>query len=347
MITIIIAGGAGSRLWPLSTNEYPKHLLNLTGKETLVQGTLRRAKQLSDINKIYVVTDASHSHHIKDQLPEVLDENILIEPDRRDTAGCFAVALSHIQQKHDHNEPLAFMHADHYIRDTKGFARSFKLAGEFSTKLNRICLVGVEPTYPATGFGYIQKNGELDEEAAVFNAVRFKEKPDLDTAKEYLASGEYLWNAGYFVGSVNAFFATMSQDAPELKENCERLTNAANSEEYERVFLSFDKISIDYALMEKATNLIVAQASFDWMDLGSFEDAHKAASTDSGNNYISGEVAVDEVENAFIKNTVEGQPVAVVGLDNVVVVNTPHGILVIRKDLSQKVKEIAKKVNDK
>lgn len=345
MITVIIAGGSGTRLWPLSTNQYPKHLLKLVDDESLLQATFRRAQRLSD--KVYVVTVADHIHHIREQLPELGDDAFIVEPDRRDTAGCFVIALHHIQSRHDHTEPIAFISADHYIRDIDGFAHSFDVAQEVSGEQNRISLVGIEPTYPATGFGYIQKKkARNNAEALVYDVASFKEKPEFRTAQKYLQSGQYLWNAGYFVGSVNAFLSAMERFAPELKDNYDRMVATTNKDDYHKTFLSFNKISIDYALMEKTEDLLVVPASFDWMDLGSFADAHKAAETDPVGNFTDGYVEIEGVENAYIRND-EQKPVAVIGLDNIVVINTPDGILVARKDLSQDVKIIAQRVQAK
>ncbi|HSX27962.1 MAG TPA: sugar phosphate nucleotidyltransferase [Candidatus Saccharimonadales bacterium] len=345
MITVIIAGGSGTRLWPLSTNDYPKHLLKLTGNESLLQSTYKRAKRLS--KSIYLVTAGNEQLKlIREQLPELDDDAFVVEPDRRDTAGAFVAGLHHVQSRHDGNEPIAFVHADHYIRDVQGFTQSFKVAEKASRQQGRITLVGIEPTYPATGLGYIQKDGALDDGSIVYNVLRFKEKPDFETAQEYVRSGEYLWNAGYFVGSVNTFLETMATYAPELKERYEQLMATKTRKAYEETFLSFEKIAIDYALMEKTKNLLVVPAAFDWMDLGSFADAHKALGSDKSGNYISGYVELEGVENSYIRNDEAGKPVAVIGLDNIVVVNTDNGILVARKDLSQKVKTIAQRVQE-
>lgn len=343
MITVIIAGGSGSRLWPLSTNQYPKHLLNLVDDESLLQATYRRAKRLS--KSIYVVTAADHSDDLRKQLPELGDDAFIVEPDRRDTAGCFVEALHHIQSRHNHDEPIAFMHADHYIRDVAGFINSFKIAQQVAKKHRRITLVGIEPTHPATGFGYIQKDTAVDEESQAYQVLMFKEKPEFKVAQQYVRSGQYLWNAGYFVGSVNTFLSTMEEYAPDLKQNYDRLVATSDRESYDTVFLSFEKIAIDYALMEKTKNLLVVPATFDWMDLGSFNDVHQALPTDEQANFVRGEnVVLDEVENALVRNDEPSKAIAIIGLDNIVVVNTPNGLLVARKDLSQRVKEAVAKL---
>ncbi|EDK72666.1 Mannose-1-phosphate guanylyltransferase (GDP) [candidate division TM7 genomosp. GTL1] len=343
MIVVIIAGGSGTRLWPLSTSDYPKHLLQLMDNDSLLQSTYKRAKKLS--KHIYVQTAGEEQLKlVREQLPELGDDAFPIEPARRDTAGAFIAALAHVQARHDHDEPIALIAADHYTRDVQGFVQSFKIAEKASRDEGRICLVGIEPTYPATGFGYIQKDGQLEGSSLVYNVMMFKEKPDFDTAKKYVQSGEYLWNASYFIGSVNTFLRTMEEYAPELKKNYERLVATKSRKEYEEVFLSFDKISIDYAMMDHTKDLLVVPAAFDWADLGSFADAHKMIGTDNNGNYISGYIELEGVENAYIRNDEGDKPVAVIGLDNVVVVNTPNGVLVARKDLSQKVGAIAKRI---
>jgi mannose-1-phosphate guanylyltransferase/mannose-6-phosphate isomerase len=340
VIVLIIAGGSGTRLWPLSTPDFPKHLLTINGdSKSLLQNTYNRAKQLTD--KVYVVSEAGHIHHVKEQLPELPDSAYIVEPARRGTASCIIASLEQIAKSEDPEEPVVVLAADHYIRDTRGFIQSFKVASEASKNNSRIVLVGVEPDYPATGFGYIQKDEVLDKEAFIYNVHSFKEKPDYDTAMEYMRSGNYLWNCGYFVGSVNTFRKVMEQYAPDLYDNYQKLHNAS-AEEYENVYLNFESISIDYALIEKVENLLVLPASFDWMDLGSFADLAKAMPSDRTGNHVLGKVELEESQNTLVENH-EDKPVAVIGLDNCVVINTDAGILITRKDLSQKVGDVSKR----
>lgn len=346
MIVVIIAGGSGTRLWPLSTPDYPKHLLKIAGdSHSLLQNTYDRAKRIAD--KVYVITEASHAHHVKEQLPELRDDAFIIEPARRGTASCIVAGLQYIADRSDHDEPIAFMAADHYIRDVAGFEHSFQVAGKFAMEEGRIVLVGVEPDHPATGFGYIQKDDLFNQGQFVYRVTAFKEKPSHDVAQEYVQSGNYLWNCGYFVATPNTFLKSMEQYAPELRQNYQKLVDAADEESYKNAYLDFENIAIDYALIEKVEDLLVVPASFDWMDLGSFADIAKVATTDEqGNHFHGGPVETEEVENTFVQN-LEDKPVAVIGLDNCVVINTPHGILVTRKDLSQKVGDISKRINSK
>jgi mannose-1-phosphate guanylyltransferase len=342
MIVVIIAGGSGTRLWPLSTPDFPKHLLKVNGdQKSILQNTYARAKKLTD--KIYVVSEISHSKHVKEQLPELDDSRFLVEPARRGTANCILTALVKLGEKEDVNESIAFIHADHFIRDVKGFVQSFNIATKAATNNGKIVLVGVEPTYPATGFGYIQKDGLLDDNSLVYCVDSFKEKPDFDTAQKYQKSGNYLWNCGYFVGSINTFKTKMAEFAPKLFENYQRLVGASRGDLFDEIYLGLENEAIDYALIEKVQDLLVVPASFDWMDLGSYSDLASAVNSNKEGNYLKGTVEIDDVSNCYIENQ-ETKPVAVIGLDNCVVINTKDGILVARKGMSQSVGDIAKKI---
>ncbi|HMH31281.1 MAG TPA: sugar phosphate nucleotidyltransferase [Methylomirabilota bacterium] len=344
MIIVIIAGGSGTRLWPLSTPDYPKHLLKINGDDrSLLQHTYDRAKGLTD--KIYIVSDNSHIDHVREQLSELPKEAFIVEPARRGTANCIVAALAQISKLHDPEEPIASIHADHYIRNTDGFSHSFKIATEVSQTSKRIVLVGVEPDHAATGFGYIEKDDLFDEANFVYGVKSFKEKPSAEVAQKYLTSGKYLWNCGYFVGSVNTFKQKMKEFAPDLMANYEKLEKAS-PESYQETYLSLESDAIDYALIEKVKDLLVVPASFDWMDLGSFGDLHKAVGSDENGNHFTGNVDTEMVNNTYVYNA-EDKPVAVIGLDNVAVVNTPQGLLITRKDLAQQVGVVSKRIGAK
>jgi mannose-1-phosphate guanylyltransferase/mannose-6-phosphate isomerase len=348
MIVALIAGGAGTRLWPLSTPDYPKHLLTVTGEQSLLQMAYDRAKRMSD--DIYIVTEASHAHHVKDQLADLKDEAFIVEPARRNTSGCFLAALVRAKRDHGDDEPIAITWADHYIRDIDGFVESFHIAAEASKKYCRPVLVGVEPTYATTGFGYIHKAHLLEGEQLVFEVEGFKEKPHLELAQEFFRSGEYLWNCGYLVGTPKALEKTMEADCPKLWEDYQKLLAAAEEGEdaYKQAYLELDSIQLDYTFHELAKNLLVVPGIFTWLDIGAFKDLDTVTESDEkGNSVIAekGKVALIETENSYIRNDDE-KPIAVVGVDNIVVVSTPAGILVARKDQSQKVKEALQQFKD-
>lgn len=329
----------------MSTPDYPKHLLRVNGHEkSLVQATYQRVKAFS--SKVFVITEASHAHHVKEQLPELGEECFIIEPARRGTANCIVAGLVQIRDQIDSDEPIAFVAADHYVRDEEGYRHSFEVAELVSRRDGKIVLVGVEPDHPATGFGYIAKGKLADKANFVYEVDSFKEKPDYETAHEYVKGGTYLWNCGYFVGSLQTFLSKMQAYAPSMKASYESLVEATNETEYKEAYLKLESVAIDYALIEKVEDLLVVPATFDWMDLGSFIDLHRAALCDEEGNYLSGRTECEETSNSFIDNQ-EDKVVAVVGLDNVVVINTPDGVLVARKDMSQAVGDIAKRIQKK
>lgn len=341
MIAVIIAGGAGTRLWPLSTPDYPKHLLRVNGNVSLLQSAYHRAKHLSDI--IYVVTEVSHAHHVRAQLPDLQDDACIIEPARRNTAACLLAALCHVRERHDRREPIAILWADHFIRDIDGFTQSFRIAGEASVKSNRVVLVGIEPTYASTGFGYIQKGKLFDDANLVYEVASFTEKPPFETARTYVRSGKYLWNGGYLVGTLDAFEEAMRRYCQDLWTDYQAIGNAQTPDVYKKTYLALENVALDYRFNEKVQDLLVVPAIFDWMDLGSFNDMYGVVEHDAAGNHVKGEkVELEEVQNSFVQNY-EDKPVAVIGLDNVVVVNTPQGLLVARKDLSQKVGDVSKR----
>ena len=341
MIVALIAGGAGTRLWPLSTPDYPKHLLTVTGDQSLLQMAYDRAKRMSD--DIYIVTEASHAHHVKDQLSDLKDDAFIVEPARRNTTGCFLAALVRAKRDHPADEPIAIIWADHYIRDIDGFVESFRVAGDASKKYCRPVLVGVEPTYPTTGFGYIHKGPLLDGEQLVHEVEGFKEKPHLELAQEFFRSGEYLWNCGYLVGTLEAFEKTMQADCPKLWDYYQKLLAAAEQgeEAYKQAYLDLESIQLEYTFNELARNILTIPGIFTWLDIGAFKDLDAVTESDEKGNSIvasQGKVAIIETENTYIRND-DKKPIAVVGVDNIVVVSTPAGILVARKDQSQKVNE--------
>lgn len=344
MIIVIIAGGSGTRLWPLSVGNYPKHLLKLTGERTGVQDAYDRARRIT--KDIYIVTELSHAHHVKEQIPELDEKNFIVEAGRRGTASCFIAALDRVSQHHDLDEPIGFLWADHFIRDIDGFIHAFKNAADQSAKHGRVTLVGIEPTSPSTLFGYIEKGKIIDEEAYASEVVCFKEKPELELAKQFVDSGKYLWNGGYTVGSVNAFLSAMEKYAPERFADYHKLKATKTEDEYNEVYLGFENDAIDYAFSEKVPNLLVVPATFDWLDVGSFSELYQANDPDKTGNVIKNSAPIEtiDVENSYIRNDGD-KPVVVIGLDNVVVVNTPNGILVSRKDLASRVKEVVKKIS--
>lgn len=345
MILVIIAGGSGTRLWPLSTPDYPKHLLKLTNNnKSLLQNTLDRARKLTDDENIYVIPDSSHVHHVKEQIEGFPEDHILSEPARRGTASCIIRALQHIKKAgYDENEPVAFLWADHLIRDERGFVSTFKRAAKLVYDHKRNVFIGVEPTYPSTGLGYMHRGENVNGDTGVYDLLGFKEKPDAETAKKFLASGEYLWNTGYMVTSVEVFERDAERFAKDLKKRYDSLVSA---QDVDAAYLELESQALEYAYSEKLQGSIVMSGSFDWMDIGSFADLHSINIQDEAGNHVRGEkVVVDATTNSFVRNDTN-TPVAVIGLDNVVVVNSPNGILVVNKNFSQRVGDVSKMFKD-
>lgn len=346
MIALINCGGSGSRLWPLSTPEYPKHLLKVSHDPddgTLLQETYKRVEGFVD--DAYFITEAGHADEVKAQLGGVDDDHIIIEPARRGTASCLLIALDHIREHHGEDVPLVFMHADHVIHDVKGFQETIAHAAEASEDYEAITLLGLEPTFASTGFGYIEQGDRKsgDAEKDVHEVAMFKEKPDRETAEHYVREGKYLWNMGYFAAPLRVFVETMKKDAPTLHSQYLKLSE---TDDKKAAYLEFEDDAIDYALMEPATNLHVVPGNFDWIDVGNFQDLHSITHQDADRNAVGGGgVEMLEVTNSFVRNDTDTK-LAVVGLDNVAVVVTENGILVTNRNFAHKVGDVSKRFRE-
>ncbi len=341
MIVVIIAGGSGTRLWPLSTHNYPKHLLRLTNERSLLQNTLGRVSKLTDPERIFVVSEASHSDHVVEQLSDIPQENILVEPARRGTASCFLLAMDAIKKRGLDDQAIFFLWSDHIVRDQRGFANTAALAAELAEDTRKIVFVGIEPTYPTTGLGYMEKGDRLRNGFKnAFELKKFVEKPDKKTAAHYFKSGDYLWNTGYLVATMKTLEREIEQHSARLWKDYRALRKSKDPAE---TYLGFESEPIDKALSERVKDGLVVPGSFDWLDIGSFHDLHGISDQDDDGNYLSGDnIELEQVANSYVRNE-QGLPVAVIGLDNVAVVATEHGILVTNKTYAQKVGEISKR----
>jgi mannose-1-phosphate guanylyltransferase len=343
MIVVIIAGGSGTRLWPLSTNNFPKHLLALVNERSLLQNTFDRVKMLTSSDKIYVVTDASHSEHVIKQLPDMDDRKILVEPARRGTASCVLYALSQIEKDFGEDQPIFFLWADHLVRNVDGFVSNVLRAADIAKSLRKLVFIGIEPSYPATGFEYIKMGEPLSEWYGARKLISFIKRPNTTIAKQFIDTGKYLWNSGYLVGMKSDLVGSMRLLNPELHLNLERLKNAP-PKEFAGVYSSLESMTIEVALSQYVTDAIVVEGSFDWADVGSFSDLHKVSLLDEEGNHVTGEnVFLEGSTNSYVRNHTD-TPVAVVGLDGVMVINTPQGILVANANHSQKIGDVAKRI---
>jgi mannose-1-phosphate guanylyltransferase len=347
MVIVIIAGGSGTRLWPLSQSNYPKHLLTLTGENSLLQNTYARARQLTD--QIYVVTESSHSDEVARQLPELAAHQLIVEPARRGTASCFILALTRIRQYSEPTEPVVFIHADHHISDTEGFCIAVRAAANASLAKKAIALVGIVPSQPATGFGYIEHDDQVgtEEGLPVYKVTSFHEKPAVEIAQQYLEAGNYLWNQGLFAAPLGTWVEEFKQYDPEYYEGYVALSATADEpDKFKEIYLALRNDAIDYALMEKSKNLVVVPGKYDWADIGSFFDLHAVLEVMQGNadhNVTEGDVHMIDCEDSMVHSTT-GKPVAAIGLSGIIVIDTPQGVLVCTKEQAQLVKEISKKL---
>ncbi len=342
MIIVIIAGGKGTRLWPLSTDSSPKHLLSLTNNKSLLRNTYERVRGLTD--KIYVIPEASHADQILEHLPELTQDHLIIEPARRGTASCVLLALARLQALHGEDEDIVFLHADHHITNTQLFLDAVELASKSAQAKGTISLIGLNPTYPATGFGYIKMGERVDEprDAEVFKVEKFVEKPGEKTAQDYLRSGQYLWNLGLFAGPIRNFVAACKNANPAMHRYFMELVDAlTDNHKLTEVYLGLPNEPIDTALIEKVPNLLVVPGAFGWADIGSFSDLHEVLGSKADNVVRSrdSEVELLDCDGCLVINTNADKPLVTIGLRDIVVIDTPDGTLVCHKRRAQDIKK--------
>jgi mannose-1-phosphate guanylyltransferase/mannose-6-phosphate isomerase len=342
MIVVIIAGGSGTRLWPLSTHNYPKHLLSLINDKSLLQNTVNRVLNITSEDKVFVIPEVSHVQHVYSQLSQINKKNIIPEPARRGTASCFLLALSEIKKRNvASDELILFLWADHIVRNADGFTTTMLRAGEIAKAEQKLVFIGVNPTYASTGLGYLERDGRVKGWRDAYNLMSFKEKPGKKMAEKFMASGKYLWNTGYLVGTLATFEREMAENSERLSQDYEALCAAKDRD---AAYLDMPSESLETALSEKVKNAIVVPGGFDWADIGSFRDLHSFSIKDDNENHIRGEkVELDHTSNSYVRNDTD-VPIAIIGLDNIVVVSTSEGILVTNKNYAQNVGDVAKRL---
>jgi len=354
---IIMAGGRGERFWPVSREKTPKQLIKLLGKESFLQQTVDRVLPLVPIKNIFVITNEAQAPEVRKQLPKLPKGNVIAEPIGRDT--CAAVTLgAAVVGARSTTGVMAVLPADHVIPEEKKFQQVLSDAFDLASRGQAIVTIGIKPTEPATGYGYINVGAPLPPPHGVkaykttfFRAERFVEKPNLDRALEYLNSGQYRWNAGMFIWSFITVTEGLQKHQPEMYQACQRWFKvAANPAKLDKVlakdYPALKKISIDYALMEHAQNVIVADGSFEWDDLGSWNALARHLKPDpEGNCTVADFIHVDAARNIIYDvRTKDRTPIAVVGLRDSVLVMTDDATLLAHKSQTQKVKELVAKL---
>lgn len=333
---VIMAGGVGSRFWPLSTPEYPKQFIDILGVgRSLIQLTYDRFEDIASPENVWVVTNAKYVDIVRQQLPDIPVENILAEPAARNTAPCIAWACWCIKQKDD-KANVVVTPADAVVMNTAEFKRVIDNSLAFTEKSDAIVTIGIQPNRPETGYGYVQAGQLIGGEIHAVEA--FKEKPNLDTAKEYLAAGNYLWNAGIFVWNVEIITAAITKFKPQIASLMDKIMAG---EPVESLFPTAEKVSIDYAVMEPAAadgHVYTHPANFGWSDLGNWQSLHEKLQKDDNLNGTVGNVHMYECNNCVV-HTEDAKKVVIQGLDGYIISEKRGQILVCKRSEEQRIKE--------
>ncbi len=338
MLALIMAGGSGTRFWPASRAANPKQFLRIAGEKSMLQLTFERLEPLVPAERTYVVTAASQAELVRQHLPQIPTENIIIEPFGMNTAPCIALGLAQLQKLYPGGESMVVLPADHVIRDVPVFLKSLAQA-EKVARSGALVTFGIVPDYPATGYGYIETGEEL--EPGVLNVKRFKEKPDLATATEFLRQGSFLWNSGMFCWTLAAIEQAFGEFLPQALEIAHEVVelraNGAGEDEVAAAYARMPRIPIDIGIMEPARQRVAIPVSYGWSDVGSWKAlADISEADDKQNSFKSTGLALDARDNYVYSDKF----VALIGVEGLCVVETPDAILVTTKARSEEVKSV-------
>lgn len=341
---VIMAGGVGSRFWPMSTPDYPKQFIDIMGcGKSLIQLTAERFSPLCSIKNMWVVTSEKYRDIVKEQLPKLPENNILTEPEARNTAPCIAYACWKIKHQHP-KANIVVTPSDALVIDTTEFQRVIKEALSFTATHNSIVTIGIKPNRPETGYGYIYAE-ESKNNAEIRQVKAFKEKPDVKTAEEYLAHGNYYWNAGIFVWNINIITEAIQRFTPDLAAIMDKLKNDFNTpwemHSLKKLFPTCEKVSIDYAVMEKAESIYTLPAEFGWSDLGSWGSLHNLLPHDAaGNASVGNNIRLYNCRNCIV-HTAEEKQVVAEGLEDYIIAEKDGALLICSLKEEQRIKEFA------
>lgn len=343
---VLMAGGVGSRFWPVSTAQFPKQFHDMLGTgETLIQKTFSRLTKLIPQENILILTNEIYNDIVLEQLPQVAPEQVVLEPAMRNTAPCILYAALKIK-KLNPDALMVVAPTDHWIEDEDAFLDNLQRAFDCAQKEEVLMTLGIKPTFPNTGYGYIEY--DVQNERQIKKVTQFREKPDYATAKTFLESGNFLWNAGIFIWSVKAVTAAFLKFQPEtyqlFMEGYDSYNTPAEHQFIEDNYSKSHNISIDYAVMEKASNVYVLPAAFDWNDLGTWGSLHDKLDKDENNNaVVNARVFLENASNNIIR-TDKGKTVIVDGLTNYIVVDKEDILLIYPKEKEQEIKKITELV---
>jgi len=346
----IMAGGIGSRFWPVSRTNYPKQFLDILGTgKTLIQQTFERFKDIVPVENIYVVTAEEYAGLVEQQVPEMAKDNILGEPSRKNTAPCIAYISFKLIQK-DPEASLIVAPADHLILDERRFLDACNNALSFANHFNALVTIGIKPTTPNTGYGYIQHE-TLEVAPSICKVKTFTEKPSKELAKAFIASGDFLWNSGIFVWQVKRINSAFKKHMPEMYDlfatEQEKLNTSEEKTVIEEIYPQCTNISIDFGIMEKADNVYVIPAEFGWSDLGTWNSAWENMEKDYLENAVAGKNVMVIDSTKCMVHASEKKLVILQGLDNFIVVDTKDALLICEKEKEQEIKDYVAEVKRK
>lgn len=338
---LIMAGGRGERFWPKSRKRMPKQFLSLTDDgKTMIQHTVERILPIVDLEDVYIVTNRDYLPLVQEQLPNLPQANILCEPIGRNTAPCIGLGAMHISRKYD-DAVMLVLPSDHLIKYNTIFLSTLNDAAEIAEQGENLVTLGITPDYPETGYGYIKFNPD-ETLGRAFAVDRFVEKPDLETAKTYLATEQYLWNSGMFIWKVSTILKNLEQYLPETYAGLLKIKNAIGTEEersvLEREFEAFRSESIDYGIMEKAQHIYTLAGSFGWDDVGSWLAVERIRQSNEFGNVITGNAITVDTKNTIIQG--DKKLIATVGIENLIVVDTEDALLICEKDSAGNIKKV-------
>jgi len=352
MYAVIMAGGKGTRFWPKSREKMPKHLLNIGSEGTIIQETIKRIEPLAPPENIFVVTGLSHADELMRQLPEIPRQNILIEPVGRNTAPCIGLAALHIRQRAP-DGIMVVLPADHLIAETGRFRHILSIAAETARQEDCLVTIGIKPTGPETGYGYLEQ-GPLKETVRgenIYRVTSVREKPALKQAKAFLKKGRFYWNSGIFVWKAGTILEAIRKWLPDLWDGLSEIKSALGTKKEKevvgRVYKNLTPVSIDYGIMEKAKNVLLVRGDFGWSDVGSWDALWEISDKDEKGNSanVAGTFVGLNTTNSLIHSS--GKLVALVGVEDLIVVETDDALLVCRRGESQDVKKIAEILEEK
>jgi len=345
---ILMAGGVGSRFWPVSTADFPKQFHDMLGSgDTLIQKTFSRLSKLIPVENILILTNESYNNLVLEQLPMEKQEQVLLEPAMRNTAPCILYASLKIQ-KQNPNAVMVVAPSDHWIEDEDEFSKNLQQCFDFCQKENALMTLGIQPTFPNTGFGYIEF--DKSDSNPIKKVNQFREKPDYQTAKSFLEAGNFLWNGGIFIWSVKAITEAFEKFQPQMNSLFQlgvESYNSSNEKKFiEENYANAENISIDYAVMENAKNVFVLPATFDWNDLGTWGQLHEKLDKDENNNgVINAKVVMENASNNIVRSDAN-KIIVIDGLHDYIIVDKEGVLLIYPKSKEQDIKRITALVNE-